>query len=233
MSQLKVDEKTGAAPSISSKDPWDEDALEQLVHRDITDDQWRRFEGYMAEIFQALGMQLTTPGTVRTPTRFLKALFDATSGYEGDENLVTAFPTECHGDADCRVSQVVEGPIPYFSLCEHHSLPFFGHAYVGYIAHENIIGISKLTRLVRIFARRFTLQERLGRQIVETLDQILQAHGVAVYLEGTHLCTQMRGVREIESTTRTTFWRGNYDADPQLRAEFLEMCGLRGGVSAH
>jgi GTP cyclohydrolase I len=203
------------------------------VHRDITADQWRRFEGYVAEIFQALGMQLSTPGTVRTPTRFLKALFDATSGYEGDENLLTAFPTECHGGADCRISQVVEGPIPFFSLCEHHSLPFFGHAYVGYIAHENIIGISKLTRLVRIFARRFTLQERLGRQIVETLDKILQAHGVAVYLQGTHLCTQMRGVREIESTTRTTFWRGNYDADPQLRAEFLEMCGLRGGVSAH
>lgn len=233
MSQLNPDEKTGAVTSTSSKDPWDEDTLEQLVHRDITDYQWRRFEGYMAEIFEALGMQLTTHGTVRTPRRFLKALFDATSGYEGDENLLTAFPTECHGDADCRVSQVVEGPIPYFSLCEHHSLPFFGHAYVGYIAHENIIGISKLTRLVRIFARRFTLQERLGRQIVETLDQILQAHGVAVYLQGTHLCTQIRGVREIQSTTRTTFWRGNYDADPQLRAEFLEMCGLRGGVSAH
>ena len=233
MSQLKVDEKTGTVPSISSKDPWEEDALEQLVHRDITDDQWRRFEGYMAEIFQALGMPLTTPGTVRTPTRFLKALFDATSGYEGDENLLTAFPTECHGDADCRISQVVEGPIPFFSLCEHHSLPFFGHAYVGYIAHENIIGISKLTRLVRIFARRFTLQERLGRQIVETLDQILHAHGVAVYLQGTHLCTQMRGVRELESATRTTFWRGNYDVDPQLRAEFLEMCGLRGGIPLH
>jgi GTP cyclohydrolase I len=233
VSQLKVDEKTGTVPSISSKDPWDEDALEQLVHRDITDDQWRRFEGYMAEIFQALGMPLTTPGTVRTPTRFLKALFDATSGYEGDENLLTAFPTECHGDADCRISQVVEGPIPFFSLCEHHSLPFFGHAYVGYIAHENIIGISKLTRLVRIFARRFTLQERLGRQIVETLDQILHAHGVAVYLQGTHLCTQMRGVRELESATRTTFWRGNYDVDPQLRAEFLEMCGLRGGIPLH
>lgn len=233
MSLLSADEATGTVPSISSEDPWDEETLEHLVHRDITNEQWRRFEGYMAEIFQSLGMPLTTPGTVRTPTRFLKALFDATSGYEGDENLLTAFPTECHGDADCRISQVVEGPIPFFSLCEHHSLPFFGHAYVGYIAHENIIGISKLTRLVRIFARRFTLQERLGRQIVETLDQILHAHGVAVYLQGTHLCTQMRGVRELESATRTTFWRGNYDVDPQLRAEFLEMCGLRGRIPLH
>lgn len=191
--------------SISSEHPSDEDTLMQLVHRDITNDQWQRFEGYVAEIFQALGMQVDTPGTARTPTRFLKALFDATSGYGGDEKLVTAFPTECHGDADCRISQVVEGPIPFFSLCEHHALPFFGHAYVGYIAHENIIGISKLTRLVRIFARRFTLQERLERQIVDALDQILHAHGVAVYLQGTHLCTQMRGVREIESTTRTSF----------------------------
>jgi GTP cyclohydrolase IA len=217
-----------AVTSTSTEHSSDEDILEQLVDRDITDVQWQRFEGYMREIFQALGMQLSTPGTTRTPTRFLKALFDATSGYDGDEKLVTAFPTECHGDADCRISQVIEGPIPFFSLCEHHALPFFGHAYVGYIAHENIIGISKLTRLVRIFARRFTLQERLGRQIVDTLDQILHAHGVAVHLQGTHLCTQMRGVREIESTTRTSFWRGNYDADPQLRAEFLEMCGLGG-----
>src|SRR5579872_716514 len=148
--------------------------------RVISDDQWARFESYMTEIFSAMGMGLDTPGTARTPARFLHALFDATEGYEGDEKIVTAFPTECHGGPDCRISQIVEGPIPFFSLCEHHSLPFFGHAYVGYIAHEHILGISKLTRLVRLFARRFTVQERIGREIVEALDQMLQAHGVAV-----------------------------------------------------
>ena len=139
---------------------------------------------------------------------------------------MTAFPTECRGGPDCRISQVVEGPIPFYSLCEHHSLPFFGHAYVGYIAHENIIGISKLNRLVNLFARRFTVQERLGQEVVDALERILEAHGVAVYIEATHLCTQMRGVRDTESSTRTSYWRGNYDSEPQLRTEFLRMCGI-------
>ena len=124
--------------------------------REITPEQWSRFEGYMEEIFAAMGMPAGTVSTADTPRRFLRAIFDATGGYEGDEKLVTAFPTECHGGPDCRISQVVEGPIPFFSLCEHHSLPFFGKAYVGYIAHEHILGLSKLTRLVRLFARRFT-----------------------------------------------------------------------------
>src|SRR5574337_1483033 len=110
---------------------------ERLRHRQISPDEWQRFEGYMREILLAMGLDLNTAGTVRTPARFLRALFDATEGYEGDPKLITAFPTECHGGPDCRISQIVEGPIPFFSLCEHHSLPFFGHAYVGYIAHEN------------------------------------------------------------------------------------------------
>ncbi|MDQ6882632.1 MAG: GTP cyclohydrolase I [Candidatus Dormibacteraeota bacterium] len=179
----------------------------------------------MTEILSAMGLTLNTPGTDKTPTRYLRALFDSTEGYEGDSKLVTAFPTECHGGADCQLSQIVEGPIPFYALCEHHAFPFFGHAYVGYIAHEHIIGISKLTRLVRLFARRFTVQERMGREITDTLDHMLQAHGVAVYLEAAHLCTQMRGVREGESTTRTTFWRGKYESDPQLRIEFTALRG--------
>jgi GTP cyclohydrolase I len=130
--------------------------------RQIIPEQWRRFEGYMLEIFTAMGMPAGTVSTADTPRRFLEAVFDATSGYEGDEKLVTAFPAECRGGPDCRISQVVEGPIPFFSLCEHHSLPFSGRAYVGYIAHEHILGLSKLTRLLRLFARRFAVQERIG-----------------------------------------------------------------------
>jgi len=98
---------------------------------------------------------------------------------------------------------------------------------VGYIAHEGIIGISKLTRLVRLFGRRFTVQERLGQQIADTLDAMLQPHGVAVYLEAYHLCMQMRGVREAAPLTRTTVWRGEYDNNPALREEFLTLCGLQ------
>jgi GTP cyclohydrolase I len=120
----------------------------------------------------------------------------------------------------------VEGPIEFFSLCEHHALPFHGRAFVGYIAHEQIIGISKLTRLVRLFAKRFSVQERIGRQVADSLDAMLRPHGVAVYLDAHHLCTRMRGVRETSALTRTTFWRGNYESDPALRNEFLVACGL-------
>lgn len=196
------------------------------VHpRGIADEQWQRYEGYLREIFTAFGLPVGTIATDLTPRRFLRALYDATSGYEGDEKLVTAFPTECHGGSDCRISQVVEGPIPFFSLCEHHSLPFFGSAYIGYIAHEHILGLSKLTRLVRLFARRFSVQERIGQQLADGLERILQPHGVAVHLEAVHLCTQMRGVHEVNSSTRTTYWRGNYDHDAQLRTDFFELCG--------
>jgi GTP cyclohydrolase I len=124
------------------------------------------------------------------------------------------------------LSQVIEGPIAFFALCEHHALPFHRRAFVGYIAHEHIIGISKLTRLVHIFAKRFTVQERIGQQIADTLEAMLQPHGVAVYLEAHHLCTQMRGVRAILPLTRTTFWRGVYADNPALRGEFFEICGI-------
>ena len=153
--------------------------------------------------------------------RFLQALFDATAGYEGDHKLLTAFPTECRCDADCLVSQIIEGPIPFHALCEHHSLPFHGFAHIGYVAHERIIGISKLTRLLRMFARRFTVQERLGEQVADALAELMEPHGVAVHLEAVHLCTQMRGVREEHSKTTTSVWRGGYTDNPELRREFL------------
>lgn len=197
----------------------------ELQHREISSEQIRKFEGYMAEIFEAFGMDLNTPSTYETPRRYLKALFDATEGYDGDPKLLKVFETECRGGPDCRLSQVIEGPIHFFSLCEHHALPVYGQAYVGYIAHEHIIGISKLTRLVRLFAKRFTVQERLGQQIADTLDAMLQPHGVAVYLDAHHLCTEMRGVRETSPLTRTTFWRGEYEDNSSLRVEFLLACG--------
>jgi GTP cyclohydrolase I len=141
--------------------------------------------------------------------------------------IFTAFETECRGGPDCTLSQAVEGPIPFFALCEHHALPFHGRAYVGYIAHEHIIGISKLTRLVRLHAKRFTVQERAGQQVADTLEAMPQPHGVAVYLDVHHLCTQMRGVRETVPLTRTTFWRGEYASNPAPRAEFLSICGVK------
>lgn len=203
-------------------DPEDDVQWEIVRPRTVTLEQWNRFQAHIAEILGAFGLDLETTGTSRTPERFLKALLDSTSGYEGDPKLLTAFPTECRGGPDCRISQIIEGPISFFSLCEHHALPFHGMAYIGYIAHENIIGISKLTRLLRVFARRFTVQERIGQQVADTLVELMQPHGVAVHLEAVHLCTQMRGVREEGSSTWTSFWRGNYDEDPELRRSFLQ-----------
>jgi len=205
------------------------DFREALAHRaahaprEIGEADWRRYERYMKEIFTALGMEPDTSGTRETPERFLRALYDATAGYEGDPKLLTAFPAEGEGGPDSLVSQVVEGPISFHCLCEHHALPFFGHAHVAYVAQDEIIGISKLTRLVQLYARRFTVQERLGEQIADSLVELIDPHGVAVHLEAAHLCTQMRGVREENSRTVTTFWRGTYTDDPALRQDFLSL----------
>jgi GTP cyclohydrolase I len=211
--------------------PDDEDIRvpELVQHRELTAEQWSHFEVYVSEIFTALGLRTDTPGTRETPRRFVRALFDATEGYEGDPKLLTAFPTECRGGASCEINQIVEGPIPFFALCEHHAFPFYGNAFVGYIAHEQIIGISKLTRLVRVWARRFTVQERMGDQIADTLETLVRAHGVAVHIEAHHLCTQMRGVRELHPRTRTAVWRGEYTKNADLRSEFFQLAGGRSG----
>jgi GTP cyclohydrolase IA len=192
----------------------------------LTKQQRRKFESYAEEIFGALGMNMNSPATQETPRRFIQALFDATDGYNGDPKLIKVFETECRGEPDCRLSQMIEGPINFFSFCEHHAFPFFGRAYIGYIAHENILGISKLTRLVRVFSKRFSVQERIGQQIADALETMINPHGVAVYLEANHLCVEMRGVREVAPKTRTTVWRGHYASDPALRAEFFTACQL-------
>ena len=189
--------------------------------REVSPEEWSRLRRNAAEILTAFGLPLDTPGTRDTPERFLRALYDATAGYDGDPKLETTFPTEVTvADLDAHI-QVIEGPIAFSALCEHHALPFVGHAHVGYVAGDRIIGISKLTRLVRLFARRFTVQERLGEQIADTLEDLVDAEGVAVRLEASHLCTQMRGVEERSRTTTTT-WRGVY-READLRREFLEL----------
>jgi len=190
--------------------------------RTITPDEWARYERNVAEMLAAFGMDLETPGTRETPRRFLRAMFEATTGYDGDPKLRTAFPSERPRDVDGQHSQIIEGPIAFFSLCEHHALPFHGAVHVAYMANGEILGISKLTRLVRQYARRFTVQERLGEQIADTLIDLVEPRGVAVHIEAVHLCTQMRGVEEEGSRTVTTFWRGLYDNDPDLRREFLD-----------
>lgn len=191
----------------------------------FTEADLRRFEGHMSEIFTAFGLDLGASGdrsdaaTLHPgPDRLHRRL---RRGREAPHGVPDRVPR----GRECELNQVVEGPIPFFSLCEHHALPFHGKVFVGYIAHEQIIGLSKLTRLVRLFARRFTVQERMGQQIVDTLESLLAPHGVAVYIDAHHLCTQMRGVREDAPSTRTTMWRGQYAEAPSLRSEFMTICG--------
>lgn len=202
--------------------------LNSFHPRNVPPEQIRKFEQYAAEIFTALGMDVTRSATRDTPRRFIQAMFDVTQGYEGDPKLLTVFPTECRGGPDCRLSQLIEGPIRFFSLCEHHALPIIGRAWIAYIPHEHLIGVSKLIRLVHLYAKRFTVQERIGQQIADALTSMLQPHGVGVYIDAQHLCTQMRGVRELPPTTRCTYWRGNYETDADLRREFLMACGMPG-----
>jgi len=191
--------------------------------RDLTEADWAHLENNAAEILAAFGLDLETPGTRDTPRRFLRALFDATTGYDGDPKLRTLFPAERPEGLEGRHAQIVEGPIGFYALCEHHALPFHGRAYVGYIAGDEILGISKLTRLVRLYARRFTVQERLAEEIADGLQELAGPRGVAVRLEAAHMCTAMRGVEEDGSLTVTTVWRGLFDEDQSLRAEFLTL----------
>ena len=194
---------------------------EETDGRAIGQADFHRYDRYLGEILSALGMDLATPGTRDTPARLLQALVDATAGYDGDPKLRTAFPSERPLGVSGTRSQIVEGPIAFHALCEHHALPFHGVAHVAYVAGPEILGISKLTRLVRLYARRFTVQERLGEQIADTLVELVRPRGVAVHLQAAHLCTQMRGVSEPGSRTVTTFWRGLYQEEAELRAEFL------------
>ena len=196
--------------------------LVEVESRAFDPGERERYERYLGEILAALGMDLQTPGTRETPRRLLQALIDATAGYDGDDKLRTAFPAERPAGVEGSRSQIVEGPIAFHALCEHHALPFHGVAHVAYVAGDEILGISKLTRLVRLYARRFTVQERLGEQIADTLVELVSPRGVAVRIEAAHLCTQMRGVAEESSRTVTTFWRGLYDQDADLRREFLD-----------
>src|SRR5512141_2850888 len=119
-------------------EPHERDFIEsmELSRRKVSHEDINKYEGYATEILAAFGMDLNAPPTRDTPRRFIRAMFDATEGYEGDPKLLTVFKTECRGEPDCRLGQVIEGPIDFFALCEHHALPFIGHAYVGYIAHE-------------------------------------------------------------------------------------------------
>jgi len=163
-------------------------------------------------------------GLVRTPNRVARAWEFFSQGYRTslDELVNQAVFT----DEEC-TEMVVVRDIEFFSMCEHHMLPFFGKAHVGYIPNGKIIGLSKIPRLVDMFSRRLQVQERLTHQVAYTLKDVLNPLGVAVVLEGRHLCMQMRGVEKQNSFATTSAMIGELHDDVETRNEFLSIIGLK------
>lgn len=178
-----------------------------------------RFEALVREMLDQVGEDPDRDGLARTPLRVAKAMDFLTSGY-------TTTLDEVVGDAifdEGFEEMVVVKDIEYYSLCEHHLLPFFGKAAVAYLPNGRIIGLSKIARIVDLFARRLQVQERLANQVADALMEVLQPHGVAVVLEGSHFCMMMRGVQKQGSSMVTSAMRGTYNDNPRSRTEFLEL----------
>lgn len=188
----------------------------------MTDDERTEKLAEAAKSFLTLiGEDPTRDGLLKTPHRFAKAWEFLTSGYTADiEKIING----AHFTSKAKDMVVVRG-IPLFSLCEHHLLPWFGVAHVGYIPDQKVVGLSKIPRIVDVFARRLQIQEQLTCQIAETLQKHLSPKGVAVVVEARHTCVEMRGVQKIGSVTTTSEMIGAFRDDQKTRAEFLSHLG--------
>ena len=176
-------------------------------------------ERSIKDILGLIGEDPVREGLLRTPHRVAKAYEFLTSGY--DQNIDTllngAVFTEKYDE------MVIVKDIDFFSLCEHHMLPFYGKAHVAYIPNGKIIGLSKIPRIVEMFSRRLQVQERMTQQIADTLYEALEPDGVAVVIEGKHLCMMMRGVEKQNSIATTSAMLGSFRDDERTRNEFLKL----------
>ncbi len=190
-----------------------------------TDPEERRLVAGIADgIHQALGFLGEDPereGLSKTPIRVAKAWRFLTQGYEQDAKAIlqSAVFNEHYDE------MVLVKNIDFYSLCEHHVLPFFGKAHVAYIPDGRIVGLSKLPRVVEVFARRLQVQERLTVQIRDALQEVLKPRGVAVVLEAQHMCVAMRGVQKLNSITTTSAVSGAFESNSKTRAEFMRLIG--------
>ena len=177
------------------------------------------FTELIAEQLRQLGEDPTRDGLLRTPVRVEQSLRWLTRGYELSVHDVI-------GDAifeEDHHNMVIVKDIEMYSLCEHHLLPFFGKVHIAYIPNGRIVGLSKLPRVVEVFARRLQVQERMTEQIAVSLMEVLKPEGVAVVVEAAHLCMMMRGVEKQNSKTITSAMRGGFLEDPRTREEFLRL----------
>ena len=169
-------------------------------------------------ILELLGEDPEREGLRKTPMRAAKAMWYITSGYRQDADEVMKQAIFEYAGS----KMIVVKDIEFYSLCEHHILPFFGKISIGYIPDGNMIGLSKLARLVNVFAQRLQVQERLTAQICKSVKDTLHARGAIVVCNGQHLCMKMRGVEKELSSTTTCDYAGVFDSDPKLRSEFFE-----------
>lgn len=182
----------------------------------VTDDIKNQYEN----IIKDLGEDTARDGLVKTPERAAKAMQYLTQGYDQDpvEILKGAMFKESYNE------MVIVKDIELYSLCEHHILPFFGKAHIAYIPNGHIVGLSKLPRVVDVFARRLQVQERLTEQVLDCINDTLKPQGVAVVIEASHMCMMMRGVQKQNSITTTSGFRGQFEKI-ETRNEFLKLIG--------
>ena len=179
----------------------------------------------VARLLTLLGENPRRNGLARTPERVEKMLRFMTQGYQQDIRAIVnraMFPIEYE-------EMVIVKDIDFFSLCEHHMLPFFGKCHVGYLPNKRVVGLSKIPRIVDVFSRRLQVQERLTVQIAETLESTLNVHGVGVVIEARHLCMMMRGVEKQNTVAVTSEMRGVFRSQQTTRSEFLKLI-RRGSV---
>ncbi len=176
-------------------------------------------EGLIEALLKELGEDPSREGLRRTPARMSRALQFLTSGYGQDPREIL---NEAVFAEDCNEMVLVKD-IDFYSLCEHHMLPFFGRAHVAYVPDGRIVGLSKLARLVEMFARRLQVQERLTNEIASVIRDVLRPKGVAVVLEGQHLCMMMRGIQKQNSLAITSAMFGEFETDEKTRAELLQL----------
>ena len=185
----------------------------------MTEEQPQDLEPLIHQILVGLGEDPERPGLQRTPIRIANALTFLTSGYNqrvADVVDGAIFPDDCN-------EMVVVKDVEFYSQCEHHMLPFFGRVHIGYVPDGKIIGLSKIARIVDLFARRLQVQERMTGQIADGLMDILVPCGVGVVVEASHFCMMMRGVQKQNSSTLSSAMRGTFQADARTRMEFMEL----------
>ena len=182
-----------------------------------------KIEGITRSLLIEIGENPEREGLLKTPSRVAKAweFFSLGYGQKLDEIVNDAIFKEDAKD------MVIVRDIEFFSLCEHHLIPFFGKAHVGYIPDGRVIGLSKIPRIIDMFARRLQVQERLTGQIADSIDSVLTPKGVAVVMEGQHMCMQMRGVEKQSSYTSTSAMHGKFRSSAETRAEFLSIINRR------